>query len=130
MQRLLKKGDVFFIEKGQKLYTKENGMREEEVIAGKASYHQEYKKDKIVVDRREYFSKAHLVSIKHIIPPVGEYIVLHTSYSGGGCGMGPDDVYPDGWHVTAKPLDKEKPIVSFYQTGCFTAMLENPRIIK
>lgn len=67
---------------------------------------------------------------------VGRYVVVNASLQGGGTGMGPGDVYPDGWHITAQRLmatkitstgrsmSPEHPLrVSFYQTGCFTAMI-------
>jgi hypothetical protein len=60
----------------------------------------------------------------------GEFVVFHTSIEEGGIGMGPHDVYPNGYKVYCKPLvngliDVGGPVVSFYQTGCFTAMIEN-----
>jgi hypothetical protein len=52
----------------------------------------------------------------------GLYIVTHTSMNGGGTGMGPGDVYPDGHHVYCeRTSDRRK--VDFYQTGAFTAMI-------
>jgi hypothetical protein len=52
----------------------------------------------------------------------GLYIVTHVASDGGGTGMGPHDVYPDGHHVHCeRTSDRLK--VDFYQTGCFTAMI-------
>lgn len=42
-KRLLRVGDIFLIEKGQTLYTKDHGRVNEEVLAGESSEHQEYK---------------------------------------------------------------------------------------
>jgi hypothetical protein len=59
--------------------------------------------------------------------PEGEYVVIKTSFGGGGIGHGPHDVYPDGHKVTCKKLDwngeyEETAFeVSFYQSGSFSA---------
>lgn len=54
----------------------------------------------------------------------GQYIVYKTTKDGGGFGHGPNDVYPDGHHVFAERADGSGIKVDFYQTGCFTAMIE------
>lgn len=54
----------------------------------------------------------------------GRYIVIKTGVTGGGTGHGANDVYPDGYKVTCKREDEEY-TVSFYQSGCFTAMIKN-----
>ena len=69
----------------------------------------------------------------------GNYVVIHTNFGGGGTGMGLHDVFPDGWHVTARRLhsdglasgryNPEGQQVEFYQTGCFTAMNPNVKVI-
>ena len=58
--------------------------------------------------------------------------MLSTEYGGGGRGGGMNghDDYPDGHKVTSKPVKGRGPKVSFYQTGCFTAMLENPKLVR
>lgn len=66
---------------------------------------------------------------------VGEYVVTNAGYSGGGTGHGPHDVYPDGWHVEAKKLkngkfDEKGEEISFYQSGCFTAMNEDVPVVR
>jgi hypothetical protein len=55
---------------------------------------------------------------------LGEYVVYKTCYDGGGTGMGPHDVFPDGHHVFCESLEDRSVRVDFYQTGCFTAMIE------
>lgn len=55
----------------------------------------------------------------------GTYVVTKTQYAGGGTGHGAHDVYPDGWEVTCVNTDDNTTIVSFYQTGSFTAMIED-----
>lgn len=54
----------------------------------------------------------------------GKYIVISTSSKGGGTGHGPHDVYPDGWNVVCQS-ECGAHEVSFYQSGCFTAMITN-----
>ena len=39
--------------------------------------------------------------------------------------MGAHDVYPDGHHVFCVKADDDKVRVDFYQSGCFTAMIED-----
>lgn len=52
----------------------------------------------------------------------GEYEVFKTETSGGGQGHGRHDTYPNGYKVFCKHVvSGEK--VSFYQSGCFTAMI-------
>lgn len=67
--------------------------------------------------------------------PEGEYLVIHTSYGGGGHGHGPTDIYPDGHFVKCSRLidgeyNSEAVQVSFYQTGCFTAMIRDIEPIR
>ena len=60
----------------------------------------------------------------------GNYVVICTEYGGGGTGHGPHDVYPDGHQVFARKLgrngkfNKRGLAVNFYQSGCFTAMID------
>lgn len=58
-------------------------------------------------------------------PPEGEYVVYKTSFDGGGTGMGPHDIFPDGHHVCCEKLDDPSVKVDFYQSGCFTAMIRD-----
>lgn len=55
----------------------------------------------------------------------GRYIVYKTFMGGGGTGMGPHDVFPDGHHVFCERADNPLIRVDFYQTGCFTAMIRD-----
>ncbi len=60
----------------------------------------------------------------------GEFVVIDTAFTGGGTGMGPHDTYPNGHEVTCKRLvggeyDANGVEVSFYQSGCFTAMIKD-----
>ena len=36
----------------------------------------------------------------------GEFVVEYANWEGGGTGMGPHDVYPDGLHIKARKLSK------------------------
>ncbi len=59
----------------------------------------------------------------------GEYEVTRAERNGGGsqlamCGRGLD-TYPDGWHVYCQKVNDPDVKVDFYQTGCFTAMIED-----
>jgi hypothetical protein len=58
----------------------------------------------------------------------GEFVVIKTTFDGGGTGHGAHDVYPDGHHVFCKALkdgeyDENGIEVSFYQSGCFRCMI-------
>lgn len=56
----------------------------------------------------------------------GRYIVTKTLEDGGGEGHGRHDVYPNGHHVFCQSLDiKEVIKLDFYQSGCFSATIEN-----
>ena len=55
----------------------------------------------------------------------GTYVVTKTQYTGGGTGHGRYDIYLDGWEVTCVNIDDNTINVSFYQTGSFTAMIED-----
>lgn len=54
----------------------------------------------------------------------GRYVVVAVTQDGGGQGHGPGDIYPDGHHVWCEMMDKASIKVDFYQTGCFTAMIQ------
>ena len=56
----------------------------------------------------------------------GRYAVTSTSTIGGGTGHGPHDTYPDGHFVVCEKLEDDcRCQISFYQSGCFTAMIED-----
>lgn len=55
----------------------------------------------------------------------GNYIVIKTITDGGGTGHGAGDVYPDGHHVFCENAKDPNLKLNFYQTGCFTAMIED-----
>ena len=62
----------------------------------------------------------------------GKWIVVKTAMTGGGTGHGPHDVYPSGHEVTCERVVERsydyKMRISFYQTGCFTAMIREGEV--
>ena len=131
-QRELQVGDVFMLKSGMTVYTKiskrfcyTNTPDDEKVI-------HDVKVGSILKDETKKTKKKYYTTFMR-----GEYVVIETNFGGGGTGMGPHDVYPDGWKVIARKLKRdgtynpEGRIISFYQSGCFTAMNEYvPRIRK
>ncbi len=59
-----------------------------------------------------------------------KFVVEEANMQGGGTGHGPGDIYPDGWHVQARRLNKDGSynpkgeVICFYMSGCFTCMVE------
>ena len=84
------------------------------------------------------FSKKYLTSIDTTdndeLRADAEWVVERDETEGGGTGMGPHDVYPDGHHVTARRLNDDGTYnpdgetIQFYQSGCFTGMVEPDKI--
>jgi len=64
-----------------------------------------------------------------------EYVVIRAELEGGGTGHGPQDIFPDGWHVEARKLNPDgsynpkAKTVDFYQSGCFTNMKEKVKVV-
>lgn len=104
--RLLSEGDVIELREGHKVYA---DIPEHFVYA----------------NRQGSFKLTHHEATisEQLIYLAGRYVVVKTTSDGGGTGMGPYDVYPNGHHVYAERADGTK--VDFYQSGCFTAMIEN-----
>ena len=63
------------------------------------------------------------------------FVVEKTAMTGGGTGHGPNDVYPNGWHIVARRLSKDNSynplgeLITFYQSGCFTCMVEEVNVV-
>ena len=53
------------------------------------------------------------------------YTVVKTTFDGGGGRK--EDYFPDGHHVWAADENGEK--IDFWQTGCFTRMIEKIEIV-
>jgi len=64
-----------------------------------------------------------------------EWLVVKTEFTGGGVGMSPYDIYPDGHKVTVRRLAKGDrsfeggEILSFYQSGCFCNMIKELKVV-
>lgn len=125
-KRLLKVGDVILLEAGMKVYAR---IPEKFVFA---NVRKSVKLVKTDVEIGEVFRKGKAIYDTHIL--AGHYVVLETVVGGGGTGMGQHDTYPDGHHVFCQKLksdlrlDNKGRKLDFYQTGCFTAMIEPDRI--
>lgn len=127
---LLKRGDVFILSKGTKVYHRTVDYSGAEVRIGEPTYRNEFLHEERVMDGKKWFTKGKMVKVKNFIPAPGEYCVTRTAFDGGGPdGYGGD--YPNGHHIWARPVgDKDKTHeIHFYQTGCFTCIVENPERI-
>jgi hypothetical protein len=69
-----------------------------------------------------------ILRIGHFGIPAGKYVVCQTKEDGGGDGM--DRVtQPDGHHVFCFHAEHRHIHVDFYQTGSFTCVLPNPKVV-
>jgi len=65
-----------------------------------------------------------------------EFVVEKTAFEGGGTGHGPHDIYPDGWHVTARQLNSDgtynsgNKTIEFYQSGCFIDTIKEVPVVR
>ena len=108
---LLVEGDVIELKEGMKVYA---DIPEHFVYANKRGSFK--------------FTHSDIALSKEFDYLIGKYIVYKTTLSGGGDGMGPHDVYPDGHHVFCVKEDDKNVKVDFYQTGSFTAMIASKDI--
>lgn len=112
-RELLEVGDVIRLEKGHRIY----GRIQEQFVYKKTANPTKLCRTDIPIGRFDEY-------------PEGEYLVVKTTYDGGatGLGMNRHDDYPDGHHVFCQKLNSHNQpigeIVDFYQTGSFTAMIE------
>jgi len=107
---MVKAGDVILIENGHKIYAKVPKHFVEQDEEGNFSL--------TTTDVRVGGNFAYLA---------GKYIVTHTALDGGGSSH--DGGYPDGHHVFCTSVDKAQHKISFYQSGCFTAMIEDVQVV-
>lgn len=112
MSKLLKKGDVIKLAKGYAVYA---DVPEHFVYSNKRGSFNLVHERVQLAGELDYF--------------IGTYVVLRTAMDGGGTGHGPGDVYPDGHHVFCEQLTAPHLRVDFYQTGCFTAMIEDIEVV-
>lgn len=126
-KKYLQEGDIFRLEAGHEIYVS--------------------LPEHFIYDNRQFvFDKLGSTTIKIGEPKrgfdtscfAGEYVVVKTTFDGGGTGHGDHDVYPDGHHIHARKiveneLKGEKEVsnfeIEFYQSGCFTAMNEKIKAI-
>ena len=104
----LKEGDIIIIKEGHRIYA---DVPEHFIYANKKGSFLLSNTDITVEGDFKYFQ--------------GKYIVIKTNFEGGGTGHGANDVYPNGHRVYCVKIDSEDVKISFYQSGCFTAMIEN-----
>lgn len=112
---LLKEGDIIELKKGHKVYA---SIPEKFVFENTPKSKKLTQTEVTIGEDRKGFNTDYLA---------GRYGVVKTTMEGGGTGMGPHDVFPDGHHVTCRKMlrnGKFGESVSFFQTGCFTAMIE------
>lgn len=116
-ERLLQEGDIIEIPAGMAVLTR----------APKHFFFENYKGDWSLTDGVVEING----EFSHL---AGRYIVVRTVSDGGGTGHGPHDIYPDGWHVTARSLDHAKGhlgqspefTIDFYQGGGFNTTTNDP----
>lgn len=104
MRSLLEEGDVIELKKGHMVYA---DVPEHFVFSNKRGCFELTHHDVMIGGDFDYL--------------VGRYVVYKTVEDGGSDGRDP---YPDGHHVFCERL-KDGVRVDFYQTGCFTAMIED-----
>jgi len=85
--------------------------------------------------RKFVLNKIKTVGKKKFTVDEGKFVVTKTLYEGGGTGMGPHDIYPDGHRIYCKKLkndkfDEDGTEVNFYQNGCITAVISNIKVIR
>lgn len=112
MSKLLKKGDVIELTKGHPVYA---DVPEHFLYKNRRGIFKMDHGTVRIADELDYF--------------VGRYVVLRTAMDGGGTGHGPGDVYPDGHHVFCERIAAPHLKVDFYQTGSFTAMIEDIEVV-
>jgi hypothetical protein len=104
----LKVGDVIKLEAGHKVYAE---VPKHFIYGNRKGCFEMCKSDIVIGGNFDYFA--------------GRYVVVKAEVGGGGTGHGSHDVYPDGHHVWCENLDNSALKVDFYQSGCFTAMIED-----
>lgn len=113
---LLKEGDVIELKKGHTVYA---------TIPEHFAYSNKVGCFKLCITEVPVGGDKNGLNTDYLL---GKWIVTGTASEGGGCGHGPGDYYPDGHKVTCKQVQKEfgdyQARISFYQTGSFTAMIE------
>lgn len=78
--------------------------------------------DVIVLNTEQVYTAGHT----SIVPRPGRYVVTRARMEGGSHGHDP---YPDGWHVNCTLLEDQAVEVNFYQSGCFTVMHPDIKVV-
>lgn len=104
---MLAEGDVIKLEKGMKVYTE---VPETFVYSNRKGSFKLTQSDVEIGKGFENWLE-------------GEYVVIKTQMEGGGTGHGANDIYPDGHRVYCEKVEDISIKCSFYQSGCFTAMI-------
>jgi hypothetical protein len=107
--KLLAKGDIIELKEGHCIYA----VVQNRFIYSNARKDKRLSRTDITIDNKRWNKFK------------GRYVVLETTFDGGGTGHGPGDIFPDGHHVHCQRLTGYNTKVDFYQTGCFTAMITN-----
>lgn len=109
---MLKEGDIFEINPGDKVYTE-------------IPQHFIYENREGVwdLDETDVIAKGQWLYLS------GNYVVTKTTIDGGGTGHGPHDIYPDGHHVWAEKISNPLVKINFYQSGSFTVMHPDKKAI-
>ena len=135
MDRLLKKGDVFTVRRllPGLCWVHEHEFVDEKLVATKGLVTIDYNTE---VHWTEHQKKAggwereveRVLDIDASAFASDRWKVESTRLTGGGTGMGPHDVYPDGHYVEAKSLNHKGVRLVFYQTGAFIPEILPPDI--
>jgi hypothetical protein len=110
----LKVGDIIELKPGYEVYA----WIEERLVYANRKFSSKLTEHAVTIDEENF---SHLL---------GEFVVYKANLEGGGTGHGPNDVYPDGWKVTCRSLADPMIDVSFYQSGCFTAMITDIKPVR
>ena len=109
---MLQEGDIINLEAGMSVYA-------------------DVPKHFVYANKRGIFDLTHVDIIlgKDFDYLCGKYIVYKTVCDGGGVGAGSFDTYPNGHHVFCVKTEDANVKVDFYQSGCFTAMIQEVEVI-
>ena len=105
---MLKEGDVIELKKGMKIYAE---VPETMVYSNRKGSMKLTEHDVTIGEKFDWFE--------------GKYVVIKTTMDGGRTGYEPHDIYPDGHHVFCVSVENKELKVDFYQSGSFTAMIED-----
>lgn len=125
----LEAGDVFILKKGHQIYME---LPEHFVYDNRRGVFDQFAKTEVVVGVPKGGMNTGWLA--------GRYVVISAHTQGGGTGHGPNDVYPDGLYITAERFPTKDSSIAdggnkrwkiyFYQSGCFTSMIEPGKVEK